>query len=176
MRINPLGAWCLGLAEGYEPQAVPAERVLKVLPNHDVVAADKVPPAADVLLLDRFAERRSEAVWHLAAAKVLAAVEQGLAVEELKEFLAARSQEPLPQTVAVFLADLTEKAGQLEDLGAARLIACKDAVVARTLASDRRLGSLCQLAGERHLVFRAADETAVRRALRDLGHVLPPPR
>ena len=176
VRINPLGAWCLGLAEGYEPEAVPAERALKVLPNFDVVAADKVPPAADVLLLDRFAERRSEAVWHLAAAKVLAAVEQGLAVEELKEFLAARSQEPLPQTVAVFLADLAEKAGQLEDLGAARLIACRDAVVARTLASDRRLGSLCQLAGERHLVFRAADETAVRRALRDLGHVLPPPR
>jgi hypothetical protein len=175
VRINALGAWCLGLAEEYAPEAVRAERVLKVLPNRDVVAGDRPLGPADRLLLDRFAERRSEAVWHLAADKILAAVEQGLAVQELKEFLAARSQEPLPQTVAVFLDDLQDKMGQLEDLGTARLIACKDAVVARTLASDRRLGKVCQLAGERQLVFRTADEAAVRRALRELGYVLPPP-
>jgi hypothetical protein len=176
VRINSLGAWCLGLAEKYEPEAVQAERVLKVLPNRDVVADDRPLGPADILLLDRFAERRSEAVWHLAAGKILAAVEQGLAVQELKEFLAARSQEPLPQTVEVFLDDLQDKMGQLEDLGTARLIACKDAVVAQTLASDRQLGKVCQLAGERHLVFRAADEAAVRRTLRELGYVLPPPR
>ena len=47
----------------------------------------------------------------------------------------------------------------------------KDTVVARTLASDRRLRNICQLAGERHLVFRAADEAAARRTLQELGHV-----
>jgi hypothetical protein len=176
VRSNALGAWCLGLAETYEPEVVQAERLLKVLPNRDVVADDRPLGPADVLLLDRFAERKSEAVWHLAADKILAAVEQGLAVAELREFLAARSQEPLPQTVAVFLDDLENKLGQLQDLGTARLIACKDAVVARTLAGDRRLAKVCQLAGERQLVFHAADEAAVRRALRELGHVLPPPR
>lgn len=174
-RINPLGAWCLGLAEKYEPQAVAVERVLRVLPNLDVVAIDRQVSAADVLFLERFAERSSEAAWHLSRDRVLAAVEQGLAVGELRDFLASRGQVPLPQTVEVFLDDLEEKSSQLEDLGAARLIACKDAVVARTLAGDRRLRNLCQLAGERHLVFRAADEAAVRRALRELGHVLPPP-
>jgi hypothetical protein len=175
-RINPLGAWCLGLAETYEPQATAAERVLKVLPNLDVVSTDKPPPAADVLFLERFAERRSESVWHLSRDRILAAVEQGLAVAELKEFLASRIEGSLPRTAEVFLDDLEEKAGLLEDLGAARLIGCKDAVVARTLVADRRLRNICQLAGERHLVFRALDEAAVRRALRELGHVLPPPR
>jgi hypothetical protein len=48
--------------------------------------------------------------------------------------------------------------------------------VARTLAHDRRLRGLCQLAGERHLVFKVSDEAAVLRALRELGHILPPPR
>lgn len=38
----------------------------------------------------------------------------------------------------------------------------------------RRLRSLCQLAGERHLAFRGADEAAVRLGLRELGNVLPP--
>ena len=175
-RVNPLGAWCLGLADTYEPQAVVLEKVLRVLPNLDVVAADRPPSAADVLFLERFAERSSEAVWRLSRDRILAAVEQGLAVAELKDFLASRAQGSLPQTAEVFLHDLQDKMGQLEDLGAARLIGCKDAVVARTLASDRRLRGICQLAGERHLVFKAADEAAIRRALKELGHVLPPPR
>jgi len=46
--------------------------------------------------------------------------------------------------------------------------------VAQLLVNDRRLRELCQLAGERWLVFRAADEQAVRRGLRELGYVLPP--
>jgi hypothetical protein len=176
VRINPLGSWCLGLTEEYQPEAVPVERVLKVLPNLDVVAVDRPPSPAEVLFLERFAERSSDSVWRLSKSNVLAAVEQGLAVGELQEFLAARNQGPLPQTAQVFLDDLAEKAGQVEDLGAARLLACKNAVVAQTLASDRRLRGLCQLAGECHLVFRAADETAIRRSLRELGYVLPPPR
>jgi hypothetical protein len=174
VRINPLGAWCLGLASEYVPEVIQVERIVKVLPNRDVVAADKPLVPADVLVLERFAERTSEAVWRLDAGKILEAVEQGQTVGELKEFLTARSHEPLPQTVEVFLDDLQDKTGQLEDLGAARLIGCKDAIVAHTLVSDRRLGKLCQLAGDRHLVFRSADEPAVRKALRALGYVLPP--
>jgi hypothetical protein len=176
IRINALGAWCLGLTEEFQAEIVAAERVLKVLPNRDVVASDKPLSPADALLLERFAERPSEAVWHLEADKILKAVEQGLSVAELKEFLAARSQEPLPQVVDVFLDDLQSKIGQLEDQGTARMIVCKDAVVALTLANDRRLRQLCQLAGERSLVFLVADEAAVRKGLRELGYVLPPPR
>ena len=173
LRINSLGAWCLGLADKYEPEAVAVERVLKVLPNLDVVAVNSPLSPADVLFLDRFAERKSDAVWHLSIVKVLEAVEQGLAVAELREFLTAKSQEAPAQTVTVFLDDVEKKATQLEDMGMARLIACKDAVVAQTLVNDRRLRSLCQLAGERYLVFRGADEAAVRRGLRELGYVLP---
>lgn len=176
IRINSLGAWCLGISDKYEAEAVPAERMLKVLPNRDVVAADKPLSPADTLFLERFAQRQSEAVWHLEAGTILAAVEQGLTVDELKEFLIARSQELLPQTVDVYLSDLATKTGQLVDEGTARLIGCKDALVAQTLANDRRLRKLCRLAGERELVFRTADEGAVRKALRELGYVLPPLR
>ena len=81
----------------------------------------------------------------------------------------------MPQTVKVFLDDMANKLSQLEDLGAARLIACRDAEVAHLLVHDRRLRSLCQLAGERQIVFRSADETTIRRVLKELGYVLPPP-
>jgi Helicase conserved C-terminal domain len=174
-RINALGAWCLGLEKNYEPAVVPREPLLKVLPNRDVVATDRPLAPADTLFLERFAERKSEAVWQLDAGKILESVGKGLTVEELRMFLEAKGQGPLPQTVKVFLDDTANKLSQLEDLGPARLIACRDADVAHLLVHDRRLRSLCQLAGERQIVFRSTDETTIRRVLKELGYVLPPP-
>jgi hypothetical protein len=176
VRINALGAWCLDLAERYEPAVRPVAAVLRVLPNLEVVVGQLPLDAADRLLLDRFAERQSDDVWRLTAAKILPVVEEGGSLEELTEFLTARSSEPLPQTVQVFLDDLRQRAGQLRDLGLARLIECADATVAQMLANDPQLRGKCQLAGERGLVFRTGDEAAVRRGLRRLGYILPPPR
>jgi Helicase conserved C-terminal domain len=176
LRINSLGAWCLGLSENYEPALVPAGPFLRVLPNRDVVAADRPIAPADALFLERFAERTSEVVWRLDAGKILEAVGKGLTVEELKGFMEAKNQGPLPQTVKVFLDDLAHKLGQLEDLGTARLIACKDTNVAQLIVHDRRLRNLCQSVGERQIVFRSADESTIRRVLKELGYVLPPPR
>jgi hypothetical protein len=176
VRVNALGAWCLGLAGRYEPPAETAEAVFKVLPNLDVVAPDKAPRPADVLLLERFAERNSENVWRLSAPKMVAAAEEGLTPGELADFLAARSAGPLPQTVTTFLEDQRARAEQLRDLGAARWVECADPAVAQLLVNDRRLRGTCLLAGERRLVFPLSAEGAVRKALRELGYPLPPPR
>ncbi len=102
-----------------------------MLPNRDVVAADRPLAQADALFLERFAKRKSEAVWQLDAGKILESAGKGLTVEELKTFLEAKNQGALPQTVIVFLDDMANKFSQLKDLGTARLIACKDAEVAQ---------------------------------------------
>ena len=175
-RINSLGAWCLGQADRYVPETPIVAPILKVLPNHDVVSKDLPLSPAESLLLDRYAERSSDAVWRLDAAKILRAAEEGQPVSDLRDFLTAKSDEPLPQTVDTFLADLEARIGQLRDCGPARLLECKDATVAALLASDRRLGKLCLPAGERHLVFRTADEAAFRRGLRELGYTFPSER
>ena len=46
VRINPLGAWCLGLAENYEAPSWQAAAAVRVLPNLDVVARGRrlTPP------------------------------------------------------------------------------------------------------------------------------------
>jgi Helicase conserved C-terminal domain len=174
VRINPLGAWCLGKSESYTPRPIAAEPALKVLPNRDVVVTGRPLAPGDVLYLERFAQRTSDAVWRLSEARCLSAAEDGLSLAGLEEFLRAQSGETLPQPVAVFLSDIRERAGRLRDLGAARLIECRDPELALLLANDRRLRPLCQIAGDRCLVFRAADEPAVRRALRELGYTIPP--
>jgi hypothetical protein len=176
LRINPLGAWCLDQAEHYEAPEAPVVDVLQVLPNLEIVVKQPPLPASDRLALDRFAEAQSEGVWKLTPEKLLAVQEEGGTLDELEGFLQTHSTAPLPQTVEVFLKDQRQRAGRLRDLGTARLIECADAPLARMLASDSQLRGKVHLAGERWLVFRSEDETAVRRGLRRLGHIVPPER
>jgi hypothetical protein len=176
VRINALGAWCLGVAERFEAPAPPVVDVLQALPNLDIVVKRPPLPASDRLVLDRFAEPTSEGVWKLTAAKLQAVLEEGGTLEELEEFLRTHSTAALPHTVEVFLWDQRERAGRLRDLGTARLIECADAALAGMLAGDPQLRGKVHLAGERWLVFRPDDEAAVRRGLRRLGHVVPPQR
>ncbi|MBP3960082.1 helicase-associated domain-containing protein [Gemmata sp. G18] len=171
-RINPLGAWCLGLVEEYQPAAPQKTDALRVLANLDVVAT-RPPAAADRLVLERFAEETSPAVWKLSAAKILGVVEQGGRVEELRGFLSERSVGGVPAAVETFLSDLHHKAGQLKDGGPARLIECATEHVAAELANDRQLKGKCVLAGDRLIVVREVDLPAVRKSIRKLGFVWP---
>jgi hypothetical protein len=174
VRINPLGAWILGLVEEYRPAAPQKTDALRVLANLDVVAT-RSPSAADRLILERFADETSPMVWKLSAAKILGVVEHGGRIAELREFLATRTTGDVPATVETFLADLQHKAEQLTDGGPARIIECTSEHVAAELTSDRQLKGKCLLAGDRHVVVREADLAAVRKAIRRLGYVWPIP-
>ncbi len=174
LRVNPLGAWLLGVVDDYRPATPTRSEVLRVLANLDVVAARDLP-ASDRLVLGRFADPASEGVWKLSAAKVFGVIEQGGSVDELEQFLASRTTGALPGTVVTFLADLRAKAGRLTDAGAARLIAYADEHVAAEVAADRHLKGKCLRAGDRFVVVREADLDAVRKAVRKLGYVWPVP-
>lgn len=174
VRVNPLGAWCLGLADGYRPAAPRATDDLRVLANLEVVAT-RPPPAADRLTLERFSDETSPAVWKLSATKIITVVEQGGRVEEVRDFLAARSAGDIPPAVETFLGDLRRKAGMLKDGGPARLVECADEHVAAELANDRQLKGKCRPAGDRLAVVREGDIGAVRKAVRRLGYVWPIP-
>ncbi|MDY3554691.1 helicase-associated domain-containing protein [Gemmata sp. JC717] len=173
VRINPLGAWVLGQVKAYQPAAPQKTDAVRVLANLDVVAT-RTPSAADRLTLERFADLTSPAVWKLSAAKIVSVVEQGGRIEELREFLATRSAEPVPATVETFLADLQHKAEQIRDDGPARIIACASAHVAAELANDRQLKGKCFVAGDR-LIVREGDLAAVRKVVHRLGYVWPIP-
>jgi hypothetical protein len=71
--------------------------------------------------------------------RILAALEQGVSISELREFLAAKSSEPLPQTAVVFLGEIETRAGALKDTGLVRRIECADTPTAHLIVHDRRL-------------------------------------
>ncbi len=115
-------------------------------------------------------------VWRIQPVKLLEALEQGLALADVVVFLEAKSSGPLPQNIAATFRETAERVAQLTDRGSAWLVEVQDPVLALLIANDRRLRSLCLLAGERHLVIPAESEKAFRRALHELGYALIPPR
>jgi hypothetical protein len=145
------------------------QSILRVLPNRDVVALDPLPPG-DVLFLEYFSTRTSDAVWQIQLTKLIETMEQGYSAGEIQEFLQARSGQPLPDTVALLLQETAEQLSCLQNRGAARLVEAQDAALAQLIANDRRLSKLCLLAGERHIIIPEASEPAFRRALHELGY------
>ena len=171
-RLNLLGAYCLGVASTYEPDTAPVCCALEVFPDLRLHARTGLSPDEN-LLLDTYANAESDDVWRLDRDKILAAFEGGHAADELREFLAARDDQPLPETVEGFLRNVERSARALRVRGPALLIECTDAEVAARLATDERTTKLCLRAGERHLVVRTKSERAFRKAVRELGYGVP---
>ena len=171
-RLNSLGAWCLGVASTYEPDTRPACGALSVFPDLRLHARTGLSPDEN-LLLDTYANAESDDVWRLDRDKILAAIENGHAADELREYLAVRDEQPLPETVEGLLRNVERNARALRIQGPALLIECTDAEVAARLATDERTTKLCLRAGERHLVVRTKSEGAFRKAVRALGYGMP---
>ena len=171
-RLNPLGAYCLGLSAEYEPSTPPSRASLTVFPDRRLCANMPLSPD-ERLVLETWADAESDEVWRLDRGKVLAAVESGHDAGEFRRFLAARDDQPLPETVEGFLRDAERGARALQTKGMALLIECADADIAARLATDARTAKLCLRAGERHLVVRTKSEAAFRKAARALGYGMP---
>ncbi len=171
-RLTPLGAYCLDVQSAYEPPAMEVKAVLRVLPNLEIAATGAALEPSDRLALGAYANPVSDFVWRLETGKLLTAIEAGRQVQEIREFLEARSGEELPGTVSRLLDDVAGRASQIRDLGLARLVECADSALAALIANDSRTRKHCMRAGERHLVVAASSETAFRRGLRDAGYLV----
>ena len=172
VRVTALGAYCLGTAEDYKPVPVQLKPVLRVLPNLEIAAIGADLEPGDRLALDAYAVRTADLVWQLEAGQLLAAIEAGRSVDEIREFLSARSGAPLPDTVVRLLADVAERCARVHDRGLARLVECAEPALAALIANDTRTRKHCMRTGERHLVVPVSSEAAFRRALRDVGYLL----
>ena len=172
VRINALGAYCLELAETFEPPPREVRSALTVTPNLEIaVLGEAELQPSDLLFLSRFAEQVSDRLWRLTQQSVLTAVEEGLDLAEMAEFLLALGGGELPETVQRFFHDLQGRVGQLAYRGPAHLIEAKDSVLAKLVAHDTRLRNLCLAAGDKYLVVPAENEAAFRRGLKEIGYV-----
>jgi hypothetical protein len=124
-------------------------------------------------MLNAYAQRTADRVWALREATLLAAMDAGRGLDQLRAFLAARATHELPNPVTTLLADIAARAGRLGNLGVVRLVECVDPALATLITNDRRLRGLCQPVGDRHLAVAIDREAEFRKTLRALGLILP---
>lgn len=172
LRINALGAFCLGKTRSYTLSEVEIEHVLRVLPNFDVVAVKPLPPG-DQIALEQIAEKTGDTVWTIRPDRMLKALESGQSLDSIRSFLAHKSGADFPQPVAVLFDDMADKGSLLKAKGTAHLIEVKDADTAQFLSQEREVSKHCFLAGEHHLAVPEKSLTKFRNALRKIGYVLP---
>lgn len=173
-RVNALGAYCLGITDTYEPAAMEVRPALRIQANHEIVVTDRTHfEAGDALFLDRVCAKTHESTWRLDQTKILAAVEEGFDPQEITQFLAAKSDDGLPDTIAHLLEDILKRARQVSHMGTAELFHVEDRATALLILHDSTAKSLCYAAGENRLVVPADKVTAFRRALRKLGYAAP---
>ncbi|GAX62635.1 hypothetical protein SCALIN_C36_0024 [Candidatus Scalindua japonica] len=174
-RINPLGSWCLGLAESYKAAPIERRQVLKVLPNREITETKAPFPHSEAILLETIANKISDKVWKLDPDKILIAYEKGKSIEEIKEFLLSKNDQDLPDTVLSFFEDMIRRNNLFSDEGPARLIKVSDPVAALTFANDSRLKNLCISAEGGYIVVPSSKETAFRKKLRKMGYGISTP-
>ena len=102
------------------------------------------------------------------------AFENGQEIKEFWNFLAARDDQPLPETIEGFFRNVERRARALTMQGSALLIECADEEIAARVAGDRNSAKLCMHAGKTFLVVRTTQEAAFRKAVRSLGYGMPP--
>ncbi len=170
-RINPLGAYLLGVAGSYAGAAKPeSQPVFTVMPNYEIAIMHREQFTPNVrLLLERLAEAISEGVYQLQREKILTALETGLTLEAINDFLTSKSAHPLPQTVRVFLDDIQRNSRALKESGSAVLFQTTDAALAQLIVNDSALRKICFIANETTLIVPAEKETTFRRRVKQLG-------
>ena len=169
-RLNPLGAFCLGLADKYQPTRLETKTLLQVLPNLHISVVSEGLSLEESLFLDTWAERSSGTFWRLDRSKILQAIERGQRIAELRDFLAARDGQGLPVAVESFLNTTVRQAEALKSIGTVLLIECADDDVAELIARHEQTKSLCQWVGPRRLAVKLDAEERFRQAVRDLGY------
>jgi hypothetical protein len=168
-RLTPLGAFCLGLTDNYTVAPIQLHVAFSVLPSLHVHVAKGRMSVEEMLLLDTWAEKETEESWRLDRQKALQAIEKGHDIAELRTFLQAREEQPLPETVECFFKTTQKQGRALKIVGTALLIQCEDAEIAEMIGTRKETASLCLRAGERHLVVRPEHEEKFRALVRALG-------
>lgn len=174
IKLTPLGAWILGIKDEYKPEStVKTGSVFRILPNMEIIILAHTLLPSDKLFLDRIGKQKSERVWEFSKDKILLAVEKGLQMTIIRDFLLSRNEGDFPSTVEVTLKDMQNQIDRLKYLEPCIMIECDDKSTAILLANDTRLREFCLLAEDRYLIVKERDKNTFCRLLRKLGYVLP---
>lgn len=172
VRLNALGAYCLGRTAEYLPNPVKVTPLLRVDDELNITLV-RNPDPGERLLLEQYAVVLSETVWRLSQQSMLQAIEKGQDPSIFHGFLRQSAMQDLPDEVSRFFEAIASRESAISDAGPARLLHCDSAALAKMLAEDPATKPHCLHAGGRVIAVPQRAQRAFRNGLRKLGYVLP---
>jgi hypothetical protein len=170
IRINELGAYCLGLAKDFTPPKIAVKSFLSILPNLKVKVLGEPLTIEEELFFKNFAVKEDENAWQISRELTIQAIENGQDIEQLRDFLEKREEQDLPETVEGFLRDAPKRANALKNKGLAQIIECQTKEIADEIASNPNTKKLCLRVGEKSLAVWESSEKQFREIVRKIGY------
>lgn len=171
-RLNPLGAYCLGVVGEYRPGAPRSDPLLALTPDLRIALLREAEPG-ERLLLEQYAEPVAGGSWRITPEVMLKAMEKGRDPELFRAFLHSHAIEALPTEGEQLFEAAGERMSAITDGGPARLLQCASAVLAEMIAGDPATRAFCLHAGGRTLAVPEKSEKAFRKGLSKLGYIYP---
>ncbi len=171
-RINPLGSYCLGRRDDYQP---PKKNILPLLDVSDglnITLQRKATPS-EKKILRHYLQFKTDTHYRLEQAFLLKAIEQGGDLSIFATFLNTMSEQAASSEIQDVMAILEERCNALTDRGNARLLNCSSTALANMLATDPTTGKFCFLSGDKILVIPEKTDKAFQKAAKKLGYIIP---
>jgi hypothetical protein len=163
-RLNPLGAYVLGLSELYAAPVAPETKLkggFTVLPDYTIVVPDSTDRLKHEMYFDKLFTKVSAtdeaAIYKLDFGTVARAVDSGVSVAGLRGYLSA-SDRPLPENIARALDDWEKQAGRIR-LRQITILECDDTALLEEVIHYKGMGGLVK---EKILAAIAVDGNATK--------------
>lgn len=171
-RINPLGAYLFGQADGYESSQPPASALFSIAPDGSIsLLQPKEVSAAQQAQLDQIAEGQGER-YRLSVPKLLAVLESSTDLEIQRSFLRQNNQGNLPVEVIALLEKIEADSKALRIATKSLTIQVRSAELAQQVLADPKAGKIARQLDDKTLIIPASRESAFRNALREMGYGL----
>lgn len=146
-RINPLGAYVLGLSDSYTAPPAPKVKIkggFTVLPDYTII----VPDSADRLkhevyfekLFTKISATEEASIYRLDFETVIRTIDSGAAITDLRKYLSA-SDKLIPENVTRALDDWEKQADRIK-LRQVTILECDDAALLEEVIRYKGMGEL----------------------------------
>jgi len=171
-RINPLGAYLFGQADGYESSQPPASALFAIAADGSIsLLQPNELSAAQQAQLDQITESEGDR-YRLSVPKLLTVLESNADLEIQRSFLGQNNRGALPVEVIGLLDKIEADSKALRITTKSLTIQVRSAELAQQVLADPRAGKIARQLDDKTLIIPASRESAFRNAVREMGYGL----
>lgn len=169
-RVTPLGRYVLGLTETYQSTESELSETTLSIHRQGRIVFDNQPAPWEERFLSLYADHDKGSTWKLSRQKIMETQQIGGSIEELKDFLLARDNQPfLPEDLEKLFKQASENLDGVKIKEEALIITCKNQEIAELIANDKVLSKWCQRLGKLQLVIPRNKEKKFKESLNAMG-------